>query len=1359
MKELETNTQLSHYRIVSKIGEGGMGEVFLAEDTRLRRRVALKVLPEKIAPDADRLLRFERESFAASALNHPNILTIFEFGAVGETHFLVSEFVDGVSLRQRLNVDTVTLSESLEITIQIASALQAAHEAGIIHRDIKPDNLMLRADGYVKVLDFGLAKLAGPSPLAAALDSSEEATRKHLQTQVGIIMGTVAYMSPEQARGLEVDKRTDIWSLGCVLYEMLSSQQPFRGETIIDTLANIIHREPVSIVSLRQDANAELERIINRTLTKNRDERYQTANELLADMKLLQKHLEFKAELERSSAPSLRTEARTQVIRSATTEQSATRNSIAVLPFSNLSADPDNDYFCDGLAEELLGALTRIDDLRVAARSSAFSFKNRNTNVSEIGRTLSVNTVLEGSVRKSGDRVRISVQLVNVVDGYHLWSERYDRKMKDIFDVQDEITLSVVDALKLKLFGDEKEEVLKRYTQNAEAYQLYLRGRFFFNNRTPEFFKGTPEGFKKAIEYFQQAIQLDAEYALAYSGLADCYTFLGFYEHLAPAEAESKLKGPALKSLELDDTLAETRTSVALYKSLYQWDFVEADREHKRAIALNPKYAFAHHLASGTVLLLGRNNEAIAVEMCAIELEPFTVIFNATLAWWFYLAHRNEEAIAQSLRTIDIAPNHFFAYWVLGLAYGLAEKYDDAIAVLKKGLSLTSAQHIKADLARIYAQSGRREEALAGLSELRQEAKQQYVSAVNLAKIHLGLGDVKKVYEQLEQAFAERAVKLPWFMLDPMLDQLRAEPRFRDLWRRIGLPQIETAQRTPPGASEAHTVVFDSAENRIGKPASPGISGPNRSADSNSPADAESLGAEPIRNSAAASPDVSRPTSIVSGRGKSLLIIGLTISLVAIAVAAYLFFRNHLSEQIGSIAVLPFQNSSSDPDAEYLSDGLAESLIYRLSQLPNLKVSPTSSVMRYKGKQSDVYAIASELGVSAVMTGRIAQRGDNLAISVELVDVRNKQLLWGEQYARKISDLLITQREIATEIVQKLRLRISGNNENGLTKHYTENNDAYQLYLKGRFYWNRRTVEDNLKSLEYFHKAVEADPKFALAYVGISDARLMLGIPDAMAGAVSPAETLGPARAAAERALELDPTLAEAYASRGHVRWKEHDWTGAESDFKRSIELNPNYSYSRLFYSLFLTLNGRTEEGLNESKRSVELDPYSVPINSNLAVIYYLARRPDDAIVAGRRAVELDRGIPIGHQRLGWAYEQKGMFPEAIAEFQAAVNQSNHVPLAVASLAHAYALSGNKTDAKRLFAELEEKSKKQFISPYLLAIVQVALDQKQRAMELLEEAYIVNSIDLVQAKVDPKLDPLRDDPRFQKLMKKIGFPE
>src|SRR6266850_3938567 len=375
---LGVNTTLSHYRIVSKIGEGGMGEVYLADDTRLRRKVALKVLPEKIAADTDRLLRFEREAFAASGLNHPNILTIFEFGAAGKTHFLASEFVEGESLRERMSHSGITVTETLEIAIQIASALQAAHEAGIIHRDIKPDNVMIRADGYVKVLDFGLAKLSEPGAVATGSISDPEAqTRMQLQTQAGMIMGTVAYMSPEQARGQEVDGRTDVWSLGCVLYEMLTRQQPFRGETTADALANIIHREPVPLLTLREDANAELERIINLTLAKDMDGRYQSAKDVLADLKQLQKRLEFEAELKRSSSSSIKTESQTQVIRAPTTPETATRNSIAVLPFSNLSADSDNEYFCDGLAEELLNALAKIDHLKVAARTSAFSFKGK----------------------------------------------------------------------------------------------------------------------------------------------------------------------------------------------------------------------------------------------------------------------------------------------------------------------------------------------------------------------------------------------------------------------------------------------------------------------------------------------------------------------------------------------------------------------------------------------------------------------------------------------------------------------------------------------------------------------------------------------------------------------------------------------------------------------------------------------------------------------------------------------------------------------------------------------------------------------------------------------------------------------
>ena len=463
------------------------------------------------------------------------------------------------------------------------------------------------------------------------------------------------------------------------------------------------------------------------------------------------------------------------------TQQLQNVPSIAVLPFVNMSADPENEYFCDGLAEELLNALTKIETLRVAARTSTFSFKGKEIDVREIGQKLNVGAVLEGSVRKSGNRLRVTAQLISVADGYHLWSERYDSEMKDIFDVQDEITLAVVGALKLKLLGGEKAAVLKRYTNNAEAYRLYLRGRFFFLQRTPE-------GLKRAIEHFEQAIELDSEYALAFAGLADCLTFLGFYEINAPAEIVERIREAAGRSLALDDTLAETHTAVAAFKFMYEWDFPASQKEFETAIELNPKYALGHHLSSTNLFVMSPGNAAIEAERRATELDPFTAIYNAALGWYLYLSRRYDEAIEQSLKTIEIAPNHFFAHWVLGLTYGQTAHCDEAVAELQEAATLTSgSQHIKADLGRVYAQMGKRDEALRLLNELMEQAKEGYVSAVNLAKIYVGLGEGDRVFEYLEKACDERSVKLPFFIRDPALDDYRADPRFQGILKRVGL--------------------------------------------------------------------------------------------------------------------------------------------------------------------------------------------------------------------------------------------------------------------------------------------------------------------------------------------------------------------------------------------------------------------------------------------------------------------------------------------------------------------------------------------------------------------------------------------
>ncbi|MEK6323716.1 MAG: protein kinase [Acidobacteriota bacterium] len=442
---------LSHYRILDKLGSGGMGEVYLAEDTRLNRRVALKLLPAEFTKDTDRVGRFVREAKAASALNHPNIITIYEIGKADGIHYIVTEFIEGETLRRHIERSRMTVQRVLDVSTQVAGALSEAHSAGIIHRDIKPENIMLRPDGYIKVLDFGLAKLTEQPPLST--DTSAP-TAARVETHPGMVMGTISYMSPEQARGKTVDARSDIFSLGVVIYEMLAGRAPFQGESAADVFVSLLERDPSPLTDSSPDVPPELERIVVRCLEKDRERRYATGQELATDLKTL--------EFTPSKEPAV----------------ARTSPSIAVLPFVNMSADAENEYFCDGLAEDLLNALSKIEALRVAARTSAFSFKGKETDIREIGQKLKVRTVLEGSVRKLGNRLRITAQLINVADGYHIWSERYDRQMEDIFDIQDEISLAIVDALKLKLLGDEKAAVLKRYTDNAEAYHLYLLGRF-----------------------------------------------------------------------------------------------------------------------------------------------------------------------------------------------------------------------------------------------------------------------------------------------------------------------------------------------------------------------------------------------------------------------------------------------------------------------------------------------------------------------------------------------------------------------------------------------------------------------------------------------------------------------------------------------------------------------------------------------------------------------------------------------------------------------------------------------------------------------------------------------------------------
>jgi eukaryotic-like serine/threonine-protein kinase len=783
---IPVGTKLGPYVIRSQIGEGGMGEVYLAEDTRLDRRVALKILPKEFAEDKQRMSRFVREAKSVSALNHPNIITIYEIGESEGTHFIATEFIDGKTLNDYAKANPIDYKSLLEIAIQIVSALDEAHTAGIVHRDIKPDNVMIRANGLVKILDFGIAKLSAP-----ASTDKEATTAIQSNTQVGMIIGTPQFMSPEQARGKGVDHQTDIFSFGVVLYQLLSGASPFVGETISDVIAAVLTKEPRALTGV-PPGFAE---IIGKTLQKEKRNRYRTAKDLLRDLREVKQELEFQDKLERT-APN-QEQIKTQVLQSVATNgnQEAERQtyaqstipdlkSIAVLPFANMSADADNEYFCDGLAEELLNALAKIEDLRVAARTSAFSFKGKNVEISEMGKALKVNTILEGSVRKSGNRIRIAVQLVSATNGYHLWSERYDREMRDIFDVQDEITLAVVDALKVKLLGEKKTAILKRGTKDTEAFELYLRGLFYYNKRTAD-------DIRKAIGLFEQAIKKDPDYALAHASVAESFNTMTAYPYLSPKEASPQAKASAIKALEIDPTLAEAHTTLATYFATYEWNWTEAEREFKRAIELSPNNTSAHFRYGLQYLAaIGRNEEAIAELERVVEVEPLSLITGANLAAVYTFAGENKRALDQAQKTYDLEPHFLTGRYFLGVSYNANGMYAEAIALSKKHLETEPESQLFLRLVGYaYAKAGRRREAENVIMKFREIAATQYVMSYWVANIYAALGNNDKAFAELEKAFAEHDWELHRLKVDPFMNSLRDDPRFNEMAKRIGLPQ------------------------------------------------------------------------------------------------------------------------------------------------------------------------------------------------------------------------------------------------------------------------------------------------------------------------------------------------------------------------------------------------------------------------------------------------------------------------------------------------------------------------------------------------------------------------------------------
>ena len=784
---------LGPYQILSQIGAGGMGEVYRARDPRLHREVAIKVLPERLLRDPEALPRFEHEAKAVASISHPNILAIHDLGREGGTTYIVTELLEGETLRSRLRGGPLGWRTAAEIGAAVAEGLSAAHLKGVVHRDLKPENLFLTTDGRVKILDFGLARWRPAAP-------PSDASQTLIETEAGTVMGTSGYMSPEQVRGGATEAPSDIFSLGCVLYEMIAGRRAFARATPAQTMTAILEQQPPPLTEIAKPIPAELDRTISRCLEKNQSARIQSAHEvrgalagLLSGLPTVQTH-GARFRLSRRVAFSIAAVVAGALLvagLSRLRDAGARSNSIAVLPFVNASGDPDLEYLGDGIAESLINTLSQVPNLAVMSRNSAFRYKGRGTDAQAAGQALKVQTVLTGTVVKRGEDLSISAELIDVRNNRHLWGERYDRKLVDILAIQQQISTEISNNLRPKLSGDEKKKIARAYTQSTEAYQLYLQGRYYWN-------KKTPAGFKKGIDYFQRAIQADPNYAPAYAALANLYYNMANYNFalIPPKEAWAKAKSAAAKAIQIDDTLAPAHASLALIAYQWEWDWVGAEKEFKRALELDPGSASTYepsppstnHWYSHYLMSMGRTQESIRVGQRAQELDPVDLAISSHQGWYFLWTHEYGRAIAPLQKTIDMDTNFSVAQWYLGLVYEQQRVYPQAITQFENAVRITAGRpNMLALLGHAYAASQQEQEARAILQRLALASREKYVPPYPVATIYAALGEKEEALAQLEKAYDERDAWMDYLAIDPRLDGLRSDARFTNLLRRMNL--------------------------------------------------------------------------------------------------------------------------------------------------------------------------------------------------------------------------------------------------------------------------------------------------------------------------------------------------------------------------------------------------------------------------------------------------------------------------------------------------------------------------------------------------------------------------------------------
>ncbi|HEX7330054.1 MAG TPA: protein kinase [Pyrinomonadaceae bacterium] len=1269
--------RLGSYRIEREIGRGGMGAVYEASraDNEFNKRAAIKLV--KRGMDTDFILRrFRKERQILAALDHPHIAGLLDGGTTEDgLPYFVMEYIEGQPLYSYCDSHKLNITERLKLFRSICDAVHYAHQKQVVHRDIKPSNVLVTSAGIPKLLDFGIAKLLNPQ-LAGDITHDPTATAMRLMTP--------EYASPEQVQGAPTTPSTDVYSLGVLLYELLTGHRPYRLlNRAPHEIARVICEEapaPPSIIitraedllpslletgddattlkklyttrggtleSIRRALAGDLDNIVMQALRKEPEWRYQTAAELRDD---ITRFLEGRPISDLPDPPHASMIARPEL---------SNENSLAVLPMKLMDINqPESnpDYLGTGLADALITRLSAIRTFAVRPTSSVLRY-GPDADPLRAGRELGVAFVLDGRIRRSAERIRVTIQLLNVRDETTAWAGQFDEQFTDVLNLEDTISSYVAEAIVPHLTVDQRLRLAKRGTDNPQAHEAYLRGRFYWNTFTED-------GFARAIVCYQQAIALDPKYALAHAGVASYHNWLGVFSVMPYVECSAAAYEAAQTAVELDPNLAEGHT--ALGQAILCRDFAWGSAEHHlvRAIELDPNYSPARTWYALQLAMEGRFSESLREAHNGRDLDPLAIISRFSVVWCSYHARRFDEAYRFATATLENEPRNLMMLYGVSFVLSRLNRHDEAVEAAERCVELMGkASHTLGRLGCAYAAAGNLDAAQSALDEMKVLAERRYVSPYHLALVNSALNRREEALDLLEKAFETCDAKVLWMGVDPELDPLHGHPRFNDLLRKL--------------------------DHRLA--ALPTIAG-------------------------------------------------------------------QLREDQESIAVLPFRilgPSGENTGDEYLGIGLADALITRLSNVRRLVVRPTSSVLRYHGAAIEPLMAGRDLGIDYVVDGSLRRVGNRIRVTAQLLSVSEGVTRWSEQFDEESTDVLQIEDSISEKVASALLPQLTGDEKRQLSKRGTDSSEAFEAYLRGRYYWNSYTEVGLAKALECYKKAIKADPDYALAYTGIADYYNWLGV----FGIRPFAETSASAKQNAAKAVELDSTSAEAYSALGFATvCHDFDWAVAEGQHRRSLEINPNYATGHHWYAFHLTMEGRFDEGIDQILRTRELDPLSPSVLQALGWCYYHARRFDESITTFQNMLEAVPDFPYGLITYSWALRHTGEMDRAVKAAEKALQLSGASQFYLSVMGSTYAAAGQQKEARTVLERLMQVSVHSYVSPYHLALLHLHLGERERALELLVNAHAIKDAWIVWLGVEPQWDPLRGEPMFEGILRDLRHP-